>query len=77
MTEHEVVERIQAHFPDASIEVVGADCHLTLNIVSQAFDGKGLLARHRSIQALFKEEIATGELHALSLNTQTPAEASA
>lgn len=75
MTENEVVARITSALPDASVEVSGADCHLTLTIVSDAFAGKALLARHRSIQVLFKDELASGELHALSLITKTPTEA--
>jgi len=76
MTENEVVARISAALPDASVLVSGADCHLSLTIVSDAFTGKSLLARHRSIQALFKEELASGDLHALSLVTKTPIEVS-
>jgi len=74
MTEQEVVARIQAALNDAQVFVSGENCHLTLTIVSDAFFGKALLARHRLIQALFKEELASGNLHALSLVTRTPAE---
>lgn len=77
MTENEVVERITSALPDAAVVVSGADCHLTLTIVSDSFVGKGLLARHRSIQALFKDELASGTLHALSLITKTQTEVSA
>lgn len=74
MTEQEVVARIHTQFPEAQVRVSGADCQLTLSIVSQGFSGMGLLARHRAIQALFKDALASGELHALSLVTQTPEE---
>ena len=74
MTENEVVVRITSALPDAKVVVSGMDCHLTLTIISEVFAGKGLLARHRLIQALFKDELASGELHALSLVTKTPAE---
>lgn len=74
MTENEVVARIQAVLSDAQVSVSGENCHLTLTIVSDAFAGQGLLARHRQIQALFKAELASGDLHALSLITKTYAE---
>lgn len=74
MTEQEVVARIQAALTDTQVIVSGEDCHLTLTIVSDAFAGKPLLARHRLIQALFKAELASGSLHALSLVTRTIAE---
>lgn len=75
MTENEVVMRIQAALPDAHISVTGESCHLTLTIVSDSFLGKALLMRHRAIQALFKNELESGSLHALSLITRTFEEA--
>lgn len=77
MTEQDVIARIQSNLPDAQIEVSGQDCHLALTIVSPAFEGKALLARHRLIQGYFKQELADGSLHALSLTTKTPQEVSA
>jgi BolA protein len=74
MTEQEVVARIQTNLSDARIEVSGQDCHLALTIVSDAFEGKALLARHRLVQGFFKSELADGSLHALSLTTKTPKE---
>ncbi len=74
MTEQAVVSRIQDNLPDARIEVSGQDCHLALTIVSAAFEGKALLARHRLVQGFFKQELADGSLHALSLTTKTPQE---
>jgi acid stress-induced BolA-like protein IbaG/YrbA len=74
MTESEVVARIQQALPAAQVVVSGENCHLTLTIVSEFFEGKSLLARHRMIQALFQSELADGSLHALSLQTKTPAE---
>jgi acid stress-induced BolA-like protein IbaG/YrbA len=71
MTEQEVIERIQTQLANAQVLVSGEDCHLTLTIISDAFEGKGLLARHRLIQGFFREELASGSLHALSLNTKT------
>lgn len=74
MTEQDVVTRIQGALTDAQVIVSGEDCHLTLTIVSDAFIGKALLARHRLIQALFRDELASGKLHALSLVTRTCSE---
>lgn len=74
MTEQEVVTRIKTAMPDADVVVSGENCHLTLTIISDSFGGKALLARHRSIQALFQAELQSGSLHALSLVTKTPAE---
>ena len=43
-------------------------------VVSEAFAGKPLIARHRLIYSALAEELQAG-LHALQLSTKTPAEA--
>ncbi len=50
--------------------------HFRLQIVSTAFDGMGLLARHRAVYAALGELMAT-DIHALSIRAQTPQEAAA
>eukprot|EP01102_Stenamoeba_stenopodia_P005471 TRINITY_DN1615_c0_g1_i5.p1 TRINITY_DN1615_c0_g1~~TRINITY_DN1615_c0_g1_i5.p1 ORF type:complete len:109 (+),score=18.09 TRINITY_DN1615_c0_g1_i5:168-494(+) len=50
-----------------------AESHFNLEIVSQAFEGKSLLARHRMIHDLLADELKTS-IHALSLKTKTPTE---
>jgi BolA protein len=51
----------------------GGETHFRVNIVSQAFEGKSRLERHRMINALLAAELA-GSVHALALKAQTPAE---
>ena len=50
-----------------------AETHFSVTIVSDEFEGKSLVARHRLVYAALKEELESG-LHALALVTQTPAE---
>ncbi len=51
----------------------GAESHFKITVVSAEFDDRALVARHRLLNALLKEELA-GPVHALSLHTLTPAE---
>lgn len=51
----------------------GSESHFKLVIVADAFDGKRLVARHQLINGLCKDELA-GPVHALSMETLTPAE---
>lgn len=48
-------------------------CPRSVEIVSEAFQGKPLVARHRLVYTLLKEELDAG-LHALALKTKTPSE---
>lgn len=51
----------------------GSESHFRVVVVADAFDGHGLLARHRMIHALLSEELA-GAVHALALHTYTAAD---
>jgi BolA protein len=51
----------------------GSESHFKITVVSQAFDGKMLVARHRIINTLLADELA-GPVHAIALHTYTPDE---
>ncbi len=66
--------RVEAAFAHAQVEVQGEGCNAEIRIISEAFDGQGRLARQRAVLGLFSAEIASGELHALTVKARTPAE---
>lgn len=51
----------------------GSESHFKVTIVSEEFEGDRLIARHRKINAVLKEELSNG-IHALALHTLTPEE---
>jgi BolA protein len=74
MTEEEIITKVRSIHPDAVIDIAGEDCNFELYVVSEAFAGVSILKRQQPILALFKEEIASGALHALTIKAKTPAE---
>jgi BolA protein len=50
------------------------ETHFRVNIVSEAFEGKSRIDRHRMINTLLAAELA-GSVHALALKPMTPGEA--
>ena len=52
----------------------GGETHFRVNIVSDRFEGKSRIERHRLINAALAAELA-GPVHALALKAQTKAEA--
>jgi len=67
---------IEQGLPGARAQVQGADgVHFEATVVCTAFAGKPPLARHRMVYATLGERMG-GEIHALSLRTLTPEEAS-
>lgn len=51
----------------------GSESHFKVVLVSDEFEGKMLVARHRMINQALADELA-GPVHALALHTMTPAE---
>lgn len=74
MKEEEIVARVRTLHPQAVIDVAGADCNFELTVVDEAFAGLGILQRQKPILALFKDDIRSGTLHALSVKAKTPQE---
>lgn len=73
----EIVEKIKASIEDASVEIedlTGTRDHYEVTVVSEAFDGKPLVKRHRLVYDALEEEMK-GPIHALKLETKTPSEA--
>jgi len=63
---------IRAGIPGAEVQVTGDGSHHEAVVVSDAFDGLTLIKRQRLVMDTVKAELASGELHALSIKTYTP-----
>lgn len=75
LSPEQVKAMIAQVLPTEHIEVDGDGHHFFAHIVSSAFNGKTRLARHRLIKDGLAKQIASNELHALSIATAaTPAE---
>lgn len=72
-TPEQVKEHITAGLPCEHIEVSGDGAHFEALIVSKAFEGKRLIARHQLVYAALGDRMKD-EIHALSMKTLTPEE---
>lgn len=50
-----------------------SETHFKVSLVSESFEGQKLIARHRMVNGLLKDELA-GPVHALAIHTYTTAE---
>ena len=57
---------------DISMEIDGNK--VVLNIVSNVFEGLSRVKRQQKVYALLNDMIASGEIHAVTMITQTPEE---
>ncbi|KAJ9672555.1 hypothetical protein PVL29_025963 [Vitis rotundifolia] len=63
------------HAGHAGVRGSDGETHFNLKVVSEEFEGKSLVKRHRVIYDLLQEELQNG-LHALSIVAKTPSEVS-
>lgn len=79
ITAETIKTRILAALPDAEVSVrdtTGTGDHYAASVVSPAFQGRLPVDRHRMIYAALGEAMQT-DIHALALETLTPAESAA
>jgi acid stress-induced BolA-like protein IbaG/YrbA len=69
-----VAALIRAGLPGADVTVTGDGAHFEAVVVSDAFDGLSPIKKQRLVMDTVKPQIASGELHALSIKTLTPAQ---
>jgi acid stress-induced BolA-like protein IbaG/YrbA len=73
VTTEEIEQIIKLALPGATVAVTSQDLiHFDAVIVAPQFVGLSLVKRQQLIYSFFKDKIAAGEIHALSLKTLTP-----
>lgn len=74
MTPEKIQQIIASHMPDAAVQVSGGEGKFIAEVTSDAFEGLTPIKRHKMVYACVNDEIASGELHALTIVARTPAE---
>ena len=69
-----IEQLIQAGMPGSQAQVTGDGSHFEVIVISKDFEGKSLLQKQRLVMTAVREQIDSGELHALSIKTYTPDE---
>lgn len=74
MNAEQIKALIASNMPCSHLELDGDGRHWYATIVSAEFDGKRAIARHQRVYAALGGKVESGEVHALSMKTFTPAE---
>ena len=72
MTEQDLINLLQASFPDAEISVSLDGSHVDITVVATEFEGLRPVARQQRVYAPLATLIADGTLHAVNITAQTP-----
>lgn len=71
-----VAAAIRHALPDAKVDVedlTGGGDHLQVTVVSSGFNGLSKIKQHQLVYGALKDQLASEAIHALALNTSTPA----
>jgi stress-induced morphogen len=74
ITSEALTAYVRKALPDAKVSVTdrtGTMDHLSVRVVSDMFQGKTLLDRHRLIYEALGEPMKDGRIHALEIKTET------
>ncbi len=77
ITQDTLTDYIRRAMPDAEVTMIdktGTMDHLKVTIVSDTFQGKNLLDRHRLIYQALDAPLKDGRIHALELTAKTKQE---
>ena len=74
MTAEQLRDLIAAGLACTHLDVDGDGRHWNAVVVSEAFEGLRLIARHQKVYATLGSRMHTDEVHALSMKTYTPSE---
>lgn len=74
MTLEQIKSRIEASIATSFVDIIdlGGGDHIRAIVVSEAFRQKPLLQQHKMVLDLFRAEIDSNEVHALTVKTMTP-----
>ena len=72
LTLEEVEGRLRESFPNAQFHIDGEGCNLRIEIEEASFSPLTPLQRQRQVQQIFREDILSGRLHALTIQARAP-----
>jgi stress-induced morphogen len=74
MSPAQMKQRLLEAFPDGKVEVTdltGTEDHYEVSVSSGILVGLTRIQQHQKVMAAFAAELRSGEVHALSIRTQT------
>ena len=74
MTPQSLQELLSKQLPDCIVYAEGDGSHFMVRLIGDRFNGLSTLKRQQQIYACVNEQIASGEIHALTIKALTPVE---
>jgi acid stress-induced BolA-like protein IbaG/YrbA len=74
ISNEDIRHRLENRFPGAWIDVEGDGYKYRVTVISKLFAGMSKVKRHQNVYAVLNDAIASGALHAVSIQALTPEE---
>jgi acid stress-induced BolA-like protein IbaG/YrbA len=74
MTPENIQQLIETGLPECKAIVTGDGSKFEATVISPAFEGLSMVKEHQLVYQLLKAQIASGEVHALTIKAYTPEE---
>jgi acid stress-induced BolA-like protein IbaG/YrbA len=74
MNPEDIEKIIESGIENSKATVTADGNKYEATIISDAFEGLSLVKKHQLVYSLLNEHIASGVIHALTINAYTPAE---
>jgi len=74
MQDSQIKALIEQGIPGVHATVRGDGSHYEAIVVGECFDGKSMLQQQKMVYATINQYITSGEIHAMSIKTYTPAQ---
>jgi acid stress-induced BolA-like protein IbaG/YrbA len=71
----EIQKLLEDGLPGCHVSVAGDDSSISLKVVGEVFEGLSKVKRQQKVYGFLKDLISSGEIHAVNMQTLTPAEA--
>ncbi len=74
MQNEQVQAQLLTAFPGSEVQVSGEGCNFSVTIISQQFEGMSMVQEQKLVYATLSAQIASGEIHAVTIKAYTPEE---
>lgn len=74
MLENEIRTKVESAFDDGEVNLMIEGNRLTIRVISSLFHGLNAVKRQQRVYACINQWLASGEIHAISIEAKTPDE---
>lgn len=72
MQAEDVIQVIESQLEDSQVMTAGEGCNFEITVISNQFTGLSPVKKQQLVYACLNKQIASGDIHAVTIKTYTP-----